>query len=45
MVEHCWIHDNGAEASIYEHNNYTNSHRPWPNHVVAERLAESVTIG
>jgi len=25
VVEHCWIHDNGAEGSIYEHNNYTNS--------------------
>jgi hypothetical protein len=25
IVERCWIYDNGAEGSIYEHNNYTNS--------------------
>ena len=25
VVESCWIHGNGAEGSIYEHNNYTST--------------------
>jgi hypothetical protein len=25
LVESCWIHGNGIEGSIYEHNNYTSS--------------------